>query len=162
VKLLTDAECAIRPRRPYTGQAMATSEIIIDGRATALVVTGAILEAAVGWEDKRLLFLTDDILHEDTLRMVLLDAQHRIIDSAALGTAYSTGVFSDLQLLPPNELTFRFIGGITWKLVLLDSPEFALPCLSDPRGVSRPWKFRRSFRLEGKPLPDMPDERTAG
>lgn len=133
---------------------MATSTIVMDGKVTDLEVTGAVLEAAVAWRDQRLLFLTDDILHEDMLRIYLLDAQHRLLDTAVLGAAYSTGAFSDLRLLPPNSLSFSFIGGITWRLLLLSQREFAVPWLSDPRGVSRPWKFHRSFRLEGKPLPD--------
>jgi hypothetical protein len=135
---------------------MATSTIIMDGKVTDLEVTGAVLEAAVTWRDQRLLFLTDDILHEDMLRIYLLDAQHRLLDTAVLGAAYSTGAFSDLRLLPPNSLSFSFIGDITWLLLLLSQREFAVPWLSDPRGVSRPWKFHRSFRLEGKPLPDAP------
>jgi len=138
---------------------MATSTIVMDGEVTDLEVTGAILEAAVAWREQRLLFLTDDILHEDMLRIYLLDAQHRLLDTAVLGAAYSTGAFSDLRLLPPNSLSFSFIGDITWRLLLLSQREFAVPWLSDPRGVSRPWKFHRSFRLEGRPLPDPRNER---
>lgn len=156
MRLLLPSECAIRPCQPYSDKAMATSTIIMDGKVTDLEVTGAVLEAAVTWRDQRLLFLTDDILHEDMLRIYLLDAQHRLLDTAVLGAAYSTGAFSDLRLLPPNSLSFSFIGDITWLLLLLSQREFAVPWLSDPRGVSRPWKFHRSFRLEGKPLADAP------
>lgn len=157
MRLLLPSECAIRPCQPYSDKAMATSTIVMDGKVTGVEVTGAVLEAAVAWQDQRLLFLTDDILHEDMLRIYLLDAQHRLLDTAVLGAAYSTGAFSDLQLLPPNSLSFSFIGGITWRLLLLSQPEFVVPWLSYPRGVSRPWKFHRSFRLEGKPLPDAPN-----
>jgi len=159
VRLLLPSECAIRPCQPDSDKAMATSTIVMDGEVTDLEVTGAILEAAVAWREQRLLFLTDDILHEDMLRIYLLDAQHRLLDTAVLGAAYSTGAFSDLRLLPPNSLSFSFIGDITWRLLLLSQREFAVPWLSDPRGVSRPWKFHRSFRLEGKPLPDPRNER---
>jgi hypothetical protein len=39
-------------------------------------------------------------------------------------------------------------------MVLLAEPEFALPFVSDPRGVSRKFKLFRQFRIEGKPQPE--------
>jgi hypothetical protein len=68
---------------------------------------------------------------------------------------YSTGTFADLGLHPPDTLTFRFFGDdIVWRMVLLSAPEFALPFVSEPSGVSRGLKFSRHFRIEDKPLRD--------
>ncbi|HEX8602147.1 MAG TPA: hypothetical protein VF774_05845, partial [Pseudoduganella sp.] len=99
-------------------------------------------------------FLTDDIPFEDMLRIYMFDAKMTLVDGAVLGAMYSTGTFAGPSLQPPNALTFRFIGGTTWRMALLAGPEFALPSLSDPFGVSRQFKFSRHFRIEGRPQPE--------
>lgn len=83
----------------------------------------------------------------------VLDAQWKIVDCATLGAMYSTGVFSDLELVPPNCLHFKFFGGITWTLELLNHDVMSLP-FSDSREVSRPFHFRKRFRIHGHPLPN--------
>lgn len=133
---------------------MATSELMVTGKPTGLVVTGATLEAAVEWRDCRIAFFTDDIPFEEMLRIYMFDADMTLIDAAVFGAMYSTGTFTELRFQPPDTLTFRFFGGIIWRLVLLTSPEFALPFVSDPSGVSRKFKFFRQFRIEGKPRPE--------
>lgn len=138
---------------PRSERALARSRIIAAGRDTGRIVAGEILEAAVRWANYHLLFITDDIPFEEHLRIYLLDAQWKIVDCAVLGAMYSTGVFSDLELAPPNCLHFRFFGGITWTLELLDHDVLSLP-FSDPRGVSRPFSFRKRFKIHGRPLPD--------
>lgn len=153
VRPLTRAEFSIRSCQPYTSLTLETSELLINGAPTGTILTGTILEAAVAWQDNTIAFLTDDVPFEDMLRIYMLDAQHRVIDSAMLGAMYLTGKFDDLVLLPLDTITFSFIGGITWRLVLLQSAEFAIPWFSDPRGACRPLKFTRRFRLLGKPLP---------
>ncbi len=139
---------------PSSEKTLARSKIIIDGRDTGRVVNGEILEAAVQWANHHLLFITDNTPFEEYLRIYLLDDQWRTVDCAVLGTMYSTGVFSDLELVPPNTLYFRFFGGITWTLELLNHNVMSLP-FSDPRGVSRPFSFRKRFRIYGEPLPNL-------
>lgn len=68
--------------------------------------------------------------------------------------ARETGTFAELSMQPPNALTFRFFGGVVWRVVLLAEREFSIPVLSDPSGVSRKFKFFRHFRIEGKPQPE--------
>ncbi|NRR31371.1 hypothetical protein HSX11_14410 [Oxalobacteraceae bacterium] len=154
MRLLSPSEFSIRLSQPYTSKNLATSEILFDDTPTGIILTGQVLEAALEWCDYTVAFLTDDIIHEDMLRIYMFNANHQVIDSAVLGAMYSTGVFRDLNLIEPNTLTFTFIGGITWRLILLPEAEFSLPFISDPRGVSRPLKFFRRFRLLGKPLPE--------
>lgn len=127
--------------------------MVVAGTPTGKVLTGAILEAAVEWNGFFLAFLTDDIPHEDTLRIYLFDSRLDVRDSATLGAMYSTGSFTGLELLPPNTVQFRFIGDTTWILELLPRDSFALPFFSDPKGVRRPLKLLRRFRLCGAPLP---------
>ncbi|MBB3224149.1 hypothetical protein [Pseudoduganella umbonata] len=125
----------------------------MDGKPTGLIVTGAVLEAAVEWKGCRIAFFTDDIRFEDMLRIYMFSADMILADAAVLGAMYSTGSFSDLSLQPPNALTFRFFGGTVWRLVLFPEQKFAVPFVSDPRGVTRGFRFFRRFRIEGKPQP---------
>ncbi|GJI98809.1 hypothetical protein RugamoR57_55270 [Duganella caerulea] len=154
MRLLSTSEFATRLATPYTDAALASSELLLDGEPSGLIVTGAVLEAAVEWQGCRIAFLTDDIPFEDMLRIYMFDANMTLMDAAVFGAMYSTGMFAELSLQPPNTLTFRFFGGIVWRMVLLAEREFALPLLSDPRGVSRKFKFFRRFRIKGKPQPE--------
>lgn len=154
MRLLPPSEFTARLISPYSDTAPVTSELLVDRNPTGLVVTGAVLEAAVEWQGCRIAFFTDDIPFEEMLRIYMFDANMALLDAATLGAMYSTGVFSDLAVLSPDTLAFRFFGGITWRLVLLNEREFALPFVSDPRGVWRKFKFFRRFRVEGKPQPE--------
>jgi hypothetical protein len=130
------------------------SELLVDGQPTGRLLNGAVLEAAVQWHDQHLLFITDDIPYEEALRIVLVDASLRVLDAAELGAAYSTGSFSDLSLLPPDTVTFRFMGDTDWTVRLLDKDQFRLPLVSEPRGVSRRLGFSRRFVVDGDPQPE--------
>lgn len=154
MKLLSTSEFAARLASPYTDTAPASSELLLNGKPTGLIVTGAVLEAALEWQGCRIAFLTDDIPFEDMLRIYMFDANMALVDAAVLGAMYSTGTFAELSLQPPNALTFRFFGATVWRVVLLAEREFALPFLSDPSGVSRKFKFFRHFRIEGRPQPE--------
>lgn len=153
MRLLSTSEFTARLASPYTDTKLAASGLLLDGKPTGLVVTGAVLEAALEWQGCRIAFFTDDIPFEDMLRIYMFDANMTLVDAAVLGTMYSTGTFAELTLQPPNALTFRFFGGTVWRMVLLAEQEFSLPFLSDPSGVSREFKFFRHFRIEGKPQP---------
>lgn len=131
-----------------------TSELLVDGRATGKFVPGAVLEAAVAWANRYLLFMTDDVPYEEMLRVVLLDDRFALIDSALIGGPYSTGSFSSLQLSEPDTVSFRFIGDTLWEIELLSKPGFRLPFVSDPKGVSRPPGFSRHFVVRGRPVPE--------
>ena len=152
MRCLSQSDVSLRLEIPWSERTLAHSRIIADGRDTGRIIAGEILEAAVEWKNYHLLFTTDNTPFEEHLRIFLLDAQWKIVDCATLGAIYSTGVFSDLELAPPNSLHFRFFGGITWTLELLDHDVMSLP-FSDPKGVSRPFGFRKRFRIHGHPLP---------
>jgi len=128
------------------------SEIWLNGQATHQQVPGAVLEAAVQWHDKTLLLVTDDVPYEEALRIMLLDKDMTMLDAAELGAPYSTGAFKNLLLMPPDALSFRFIGDTTWTVTLLAQPGFRLPWFTEPRGVSRPFGFQRHFVVDGQPV----------
>jgi hypothetical protein len=140
-------------RLPEQEDQAPTSDIWLNGQPTQVQVPGAVLEAAVQWQDKTLLLVTDDVPYEEALRIMLLDADLTMMDVAELGAPYSTGSFSELLLLPPDALSFRFIGDTTWTVTLLPQPGFRLPWVTEPRGVSRPFGFQRHFVVDGQPLP---------
>jgi hypothetical protein len=156
MRLLTPSEVSLRLTTPWSENALACSEVLAGGRETGQIVTGEVLEASVLWKGCFLLFLTDAIPFEDSLRIYLFDARWHLLDSAKLGAMYTTGAFSALQLAPPNCVRFRFIGDITWELELLDRGVPSLP-FSDPKGVSRPFGFTKRFKLHGGPLPETGD-----
>lgn len=132
---------------------MPKSEILINGKSTGKLVSGMVLEAAVQWENFFLLFMTDDIPYEEMLRILLLDNQLNLIDSALIGGPYSTGSFSSLHLIEPNTVCFRFIGDTTWCVELLSRPGFRIPFISEPLGVWRSLRFSRHFIVRGNPRP---------
>lgn len=151
MKLFSTDDLSIRPQ-PATDD-VPRSELILYGETTGKIVEGAVLEAAVCWKGHFLIFLTDDITHEDTLRIYLLDPKLDIVDAARLGAMYSTGAFRHLELVEPNLLHFDFFGATTWTLELLDEQSFAVPMVSDPKGVTRPFKLSYRFKLHGDPQP---------
>ena len=88
MKLFSTDDLSIRPRQTTDG--LPRSELILYGETTEKIVEGAVLEAAVCWKGHFLIFLTDDIIQEDTLRIYLLDPKLDIVDAARLGAMYST------------------------------------------------------------------------
>lgn len=133
---------------------MPQSEIVIREQPTGKLIDGAILEAAVRCGDYYLAFVTDDIPHEDTLRIYLFDSHLSLIDSATLGAIYTTGSFGHVTLTPPDRIHFEFFGDTGWTLEILNHDELALPFIADPKGVSRPFGFHRRFRIYGQPKPE--------
>lgn len=152
MKLIHAPEYSIRLITPATPELTPQSEIMVAGMPTGKVIAGAILRAALRWGEYVLLFLTDDVPFEDTLRMYLLDRDATVLDSARMAGMYSTGIFSDLDLTEPDAVRFQFFDGIVWTLTLLPKKEFAIPIISDPIGVSRPFGFSRMIRLSGERL----------
>jgi len=130
-----------------------TSEVLVHGRSTGKLVSGKILEAAVQWENRYLLFMTDDVPFEEMLSIHLLDAQMNVLDSALIGSPYSSGAFTSLLLSEPNTVQFRFIGDTLWRVELLSRPRFRVPFISEPSGVKRPVGFYRHFIVRGNPRP---------
>jgi hypothetical protein len=151
---LSKQEISTKLVRESSGSELPKSEIFLAGEATGKHVAGAILEAAISWRNFYLLFMTDDIPQEDTLGIYLLDQNLGLIDSAILGAMYSTGSFSSLELIPPNTIGFRFIGGTNWSVELLAKPVLRVPFISDPKGVSRKFGFDRHFKIHGSPQPE--------
>ena len=100
---------------------------------------------------KYLTFMTDDTPNEDMLHIHLLNESLDVIDSATIGSMYSTGSFRNCNIQEPNTLTFNFIGGTEWKIEILDNKEFLFPFISLPKGVSRKNMFYQYFKIYSNP-----------
>jgi hypothetical protein len=66
-------QIALKPIFEATDHSSPISELVINGVPSGKRVEGATLEAAVEWNSLYLLFLTDDIPHEEMLRVLLLN-----------------------------------------------------------------------------------------
>ncbi|HEX8405124.1 MAG TPA: hypothetical protein VF670_10935 [Duganella sp.] len=153
MKPLSTQDLSIRPRQTSDDE-LPRGEVVLYGEPTGRIIEGAVLEAAVCWKGLFLIFLTDDIPHEDTLRIYLLGPRLDMVDAARLGAMYATGAFERLEVIAPNLVRFEFFGDTTWTLELLDDQAFAVPMVSDPKGVTRPFKLSCRFKLYGEPLPE--------
>jgi hypothetical protein len=128
-------------------------DVFVAARPFGPQVQGAVLEAAVRCDAWLLLFLSDDVPYEESLSIHLLDARGAPLDSARLGGAYSTGVFSALRLEPPDAVRFRFIGETDWRVQLLAQPQWRVPFVADAPGVHRSVGVSRHFVVHGNPQP---------
>lgn len=151
LKHLGKVDVVLQLEVPVSDNVLGRSRIIAKGRDTGQVVDGLVLEAAIAWRDCTLLFVTDDTPFEEFLRIYLFDPRWHLLDRAAIGAMYATGLFSMLELRPPNALGFQFFSDTNFRLDLLDSASFSLP-FSDPPGVSRPFGFYRRFIIRACPI----------
>lgn len=129
-----------------------TSEILVEGQPTDKFLPGAHLEAAVHWTKFYLLFTTNDVPFEESLRISLLDEQFAPLDQAVIGGLYATGSFSALKLVDPDVVRFQFMGDATWSVRLLSRRAFRMPFFSEPGGVYRPFGFSRQFVVSKQPI----------
>lgn len=149
-------EFSVVPAEPARANAPSECAVFRDGKAVGVLVPGRGLETAVETATGWLLFTTDDVPFEEGLHLSLLDRQFRLVDRATLLWPNSTGTFRDLRIDSDTMLSFRFFGGSPWQVEMLPAAGFRLPFLGEPRGVWRPFGFRRSFRLRRLPGGDGP------
>ncbi len=104
MKLLTQEEFSTKLVSESTETESPMSQVVVDGKSVDSFITGSVFEAGIKYEDCYLVFMTDDIPYEDTLRISFLNSQYCVLDYAALGWPYSTGTF---QLLNIRDCLFR-------------------------------------------------------
>lgn len=129
--------------REATDLSQAHSELLLNGNITGIIVPGEILEASVQINDQRyVLFLTDDVIFEESLTIALIDFREGIKEIVSVGNEYSTGNFEALSITA-DRINFRFMGDYLWTVTVSDTPRLRLPFLSDPRGVKRDAAFKK-------------------
>ncbi|ALB64730.1 hypothetical protein AFK62_08095 [Cronobacter condimenti 1330] len=130
-----------------TDLSQARSEVIFNGKMTGIVIPGHVLEAAVQVNKERyVLFLTDDVIFEESLTLALIDLDEGIKEIVRVGNDYSTGTFEMLSVTAEG-ITFRFMGDFRWTVTVSDVPRLRLPFVSDPKGVKRGAVFKRYLAL---------------
>ncbi|WP_155399480.1 hypothetical protein [Vibrio campbellii] len=111
--------------------------LAIEGRPSNSFVKGAQVEYGVKYDNCYVIFVTDDILNEETLRVYLFDLNAKLIDYLYIGSAYSTGCLQELTLQKDGSISFSFIGDTLWNIKVLSKAEMIIPFVSTPKGVTR-------------------------
>ncbi|EOC1335174.1 hypothetical protein ACI09U_002946 [Cronobacter turicensis] len=133
--------------REATDLSQAHSELLLNGNITGIIVHGEILEASVQINDQRyVLFLTDDVIFEESLTIALIDLCEGIKEIVSVGNEYSTGNFETLSITA-ERINFRFMGDYLWTVTISNTPRLRLPFLSDPRGVKRDAAFKKYINI---------------
>ncbi len=130
---------AVHEATPFS---QAQSKVEIAGIAINIIVPGLVLEAAVQIDSRHyLLFLTDDIIFEEWLTMVLIDINHGVKEIVRIGQAWASGYFENLSV-KEEEITFRFLGEAEWRVKISLTARLRFPFFADPPAVHRAagWK----------------------
>ncbi|ELY3467802.1 hypothetical protein SMX26_002399 [Cronobacter universalis] len=137
-----------------TNLSQARSEVVLNGNNTGIIVPGEILEAAVLINEQRyVLFLTDDVIFEESLTIALLDLHEGIKEVVRVGNEYATGYFEALSVTA-DSISFRFIGEYLWTVTIFDTPRFRLPFVPDPQGVKRDTGFKKYINISVTAAPE--------
>lgn len=121
------------------------SEIIIAGTKIKLNINGADLEACIEYDNRYLVFTTNDCPFEESLNIYLLSSENEIIDNATVFWPYCTGSFKLLRIVEPDLVQFTFFGNKYWQIEIFDNRRFYIPYISEPSGVWRRVKLWRFF-----------------
>ncbi|MGP3590697.1 hypothetical protein [Vagococcus sp. WN89Y] len=140
--------------REATDLSQAQSDVVLSGNSTGITVPGQVLEATVQVSDQRyILFLTDDVIFEESLTIALIDVNDGVKEIVHLGNEYATGSFEDLSVTT-DSITFRFIGDSLWTIKIADSPRLRFPFGSDPKGVKREAGLKKYMTISATPAPE--------
>lgn len=74
------------------------------------------------------------------------------MDYALMYAAYSTGIFSNLDLSEANTVRFHFLGENAWTLRVFSKKQFVIPMLGSALGVHRPFAFFRWLQISAQPF----------
>jgi len=121
------------------------SEITIEGTKLKLTINGVDLEACIEYDERYLVFTTNDCPFEESLNIYLLSSENEIIDNATVFWPYGTGSFKLLRIIDPDLVQFKYFGDKDWQIKIFKNKRFYIPYISEPSGVWRKVKFRRFF-----------------
>ncbi|MGF1836789.1 hypothetical protein [Photobacterium sanguinicancri] len=151
---LADDKISVKAADAINDHEVAESQVCIYGKKVKEKLYGLVLEECYLYQGRYLLFLTDDIPHEDILHIYYLDSDLNVLDRADIGSPYATGSFRSSVVVADNIISFNFIGNTVWTLTLFTSERNRIPFISDPTGVTRKLSFYCYFQLDGKPCPE--------
>jgi len=146
----TDA-IAVGKAISQTDSASSSCELMIYGKSTGQRLDGYYLDAALECNVGYLIFLTHDCPFEETLSIYLVDHVGILQDSAHICALYTIGIFSNLKIQQPDKVFFEFFAEGIFTVQILPDSGLRIPFFSEPRGVYRPFGFKRRFIVaEGK------------
>ncbi|AUP76383.1 hypothetical protein CWS02_06295 [Enterobacter sp. EA-1] len=101
---------------------------MIADEVTNITVPGLLLEAAVQVDNTRyLLFLTDDVIFEESLTIVLIDIRHGVKEVVRIGQMWATGILRMYQLARSRSIfIFWGEGGVGCRNIFSAASETAL------------------------------------
>lgn len=143
-------DLAIRRLEVASDQAPA-SQLLVGGKYWGQPVEGAVLEAAFRSGDVALVFLTHDCPYEETLSIHLLDRNAKLMDTASVERAGTTGHFRLLGCAESDTVKFRFFGARDWFVQVLPAPVLQLPVVQGVDGVRRKFGISRHFLIRFEP-----------
>lgn len=148
MRRLSADDIDLRPLGAQTDDETPRCEVMVHGESAGTELRGARLEAAVATDDNRyLLFVTDDVPYEEFLSIYLLGPDHRLRDSATIGAMYATGQLEDVELAPPDGVTFRFGRDAPWRVRLLSHPKLRPSIGVGAGGLRRPASLMREMEV---------------
>lgn len=118
-------------------------QLVVDGKEVGAPIKGAYLEAQfylinLGY----LLFLTDNVPYEETLRIYLVKDDATVIDELEFGYSMATGTLDIIEYSNENIIVFSFIHEANCRLQVLATPEWSKPLLFTT-GVRRKGGLRK-------------------
>jgi hypothetical protein len=121
-----------------------TSNLYYRGSDTGKILEGLYLAAQYKYNDKYVLFLTEDCPFEEGLFIYLLDHALTVLDRAIISIQFTPGILGDLKIENDHEISFTFFSNDEkWTLSILQAPKRVLT-----HGFKVP--VRRPFSLFGK------------
>lgn len=98
------------------------SYVVLNGTKIRTIIDGIVLEKCVRIYDYYLVFMTYDCPFEEGLTVSLLKQNGKLLEKLDVFAPYCTDDFSDLELYPPNIVTFDFLYKGLWKIEVFSSP----------------------------------------
>ena len=127
------------------------SYLTIKGHRLETPIEGALMESVFQVGNRYLVFLTEGVLHEDTLWVHLIDENHQVIDKLWFFGMYSTGVLSNIRIESENIMTFSFFDGDRWKLTVHQEKKRQIPWIIKKYCVHRDFSFSCYMTLKRVP-----------
>ncbi|AMX01934.1 hypothetical protein [Microbulbifer thermotolerans] len=91
-----------------------------------------------------LLFITDDIPYEETLRIYLIASNAEVLDSLEFGGYLANGTLEDLNIVGEQAIEFNFIHKKRCRLTVKSDSGWTKPLTFTP-GVRRPGGLKKRY-----------------
>ena len=123
MKKITDIK--LEKRICHTDYSPSYSEIIAPQTNTLITIPGSVLESCFDRGDgTALLFVTDDVLFEESLYIFHVDMlKNMILDRITMFSPYSTGILN-INTIDNSSICFKFISDTQWKVLITEKPVF--------------------------------------